>query len=181
MCQQNFVNDKIFDNFLSVFLSKVANLKTGCGFEADVQIGPLTNKAAANRYEKLIVDLKGSEQFTPKRKSEEDLIFEPTVAVSARTNIRAFDEEIFGPLAVIYKFKTDSEAIQLSNATNYGLASYLFTESKQAIKYYTDSLDFGIVSVNAGAFSNSVAPFGGFKESGVGEKAVNMAWKNFRD
>ena len=86
-----------------------------------MQIGPLINKAAANRYEKLIVDLKGSgaKFLYQKEKSEEDLIFEPTVAVSARTNIRAFDEEIFGPLAVIYKFKTDSEAIQLSNATNY--------------------------------------------------------------
>ncbi len=176
-----FVNAMIFDNFVSVFLSKVKAIKTGCGFEAGTQIGPLINYAAADRYEKIISDLKlsGAKFLHHKERDNESLIFEPTVAVSAKTDVRAFNEEIFGPLAVIYKFETDTEAIQQSNATNYGLASYLFTESRQAIKNYTNSLEFGIVCVNAGTFSNSVAPFGGFKESGVGREGGRYGLEEF--
>ena len=176
-----FVNAMIFDNFVSIFLSKVKAIKTGCGFEAGVQIGPLINHAAADRYEKIILDLKlsGAKFLHHKERGNEGLIFEPTVAVSAKTDVRAFNEEIFGPLAVIYKFETDTEAIKQSNATNYGLASYLFTESRQAIKNYTNSLDFGIVCVNAGTFSNSVAPFGGFKESGVGREGGRYGLEEF--
>ena len=176
-----FVNAMIFDNFVSVFLSKVKAIKTGCGFEAGAQIGPLINNTAADRYEKIISDLKlsGAKFLHHKERDNEGLIFEPTVAISAKTDVRAFNEEIFGPLAVIYKFETDTEAIQQSNATNYGLASYLFTESRQAIKNYTNSLEFGIVCVNAGTFSNSVAPFGGFKESGVGREGGRYGLEEF--
>ena len=176
-----FVNATIFDKFVSIFLSKVQTIKTGSGFEAGVQIGPLINHAAANRYEKLISDLNlsGAKFLYHKERTNGGLIFEPTVVVSAKTDVRAFDEEIFGPLAVIYKFETDAEAIEQSNATNFGLASYLFTESRQAIKNYTNSLDFGIVCVNAGTFSNSVAPFGGFKESGVGREGGRYGLEEF--
>ena len=176
-----FVNAMIFDNFVSVFLRKVKAIKTGCGFEAGTQIGPLINHAAADRYEKIISDLKlsGAKFLHHKERGNKGLIFEPTVAVSAKTDVRAFNEEIFGPLAVIYKFETDTEAIKQSNATNYGLASYLFTESRQAIKNYTNSLEFGIVCVNAGTFSNSVAPFGGFKESGVGREGGRYGLEEF--
>ena len=176
-----FVNATIFDKFVSIFLSKVKAIKTGSGFEAGVQIGPLINHAAANRYEKLIADLKlsGAKFLYHKERTNGGLIFEPTVVVSVKTDVRAFDEEIFGPLAVIYKFETDAEAIEQSNATNFGLASYLFTESRQAIKNYTNSLDFGIVCVNAGTFSNSVAPFGGFKESGVGREGGRYGLEEF--
>ena len=176
-----FVNDMVFDNFVSVFLRKVKAIKTGSGFEAGAQIGPLINCAAAGRYEKIISDLKlsGAKFLYHKERDNEGLIFEPTVAVSAKTDIKAFNEEIFGPLAVIYKFETDTEAIKQSNATNYGLASYLFTESRQAIKNYTNSLEFGIVCVNAGTFSNSVAPFGGFKESGVGREGGRYGLEEF--
>ena len=176
-----FVNTAIFDNFVSIFLSKVKAIKTGCGFEADVQIGPLINHAAATRYEELILDLRhnGAKFLHHKERGNEGLIFEPTVVVSTKTDVKAFSEEIFGPLAVIYKFETDSEAIKQSNATNYGLASYLFTESRQAIKNYTNSLDFGIVCVNAGTFSNSVAPFGGFKESGLGREGGRYGLEEF--
>ena len=176
-----FVNATIFDSFMPIFLSKVKAIKSGCGFEAGVQIGPLINQAAANRYEKLISDLRlsGAKFLHHKERSNEGLIFEPTVVVSAKTDVRAFDEEIFGPLAVIYKFETDREAIEQSNATNYGLASYLFTESRQAIKNYTNLLDFGIVCVNSGTFSNSVAPFGGFKESGVGREGGRYGLEEF--
>ena len=176
-----FVNATIFDKFVSIFLSKVQTIKTGSGFEAGVQIGPLINHAAANRYEKLISDLNlsGAKFLYHKERTNGGLIFEPTVVVSTKTDVRAFDEEIFGPLAVIYKFETDAEAIEQSNATNFGLASYLFTESRQAIKNYTNSLDFGIVCVNAGTFSNSVAPFGGFKESGVGREGGRYGLEEF--
>ena len=176
-----FVNATIFDKFVSIFLSKVQTIKTGSGFEAGVQIGPLINHAAANRYEKLISDLNlsGAKFLYHKERTNGGLIFEPTVVVSTKTDVRAFDEEIFGPLAVIYKFETDTEVIKQSNATNFGLASYLFTESRQAIKNYTNSLDFGIVCVNAGTFSNSVAPFGGFKESGVGREGGRYGLEEF--
>ena len=133
-----FVNSTIFDNFVSIFQrSRLLKLS---GF--DEQIGPLINYAAANRYENLISDLKlsGAKFLHHKEGGNEGLILSPQW-LSRPNRCKGFNDEIFGPLVVIYKFETDAEAIRQSNATNYGLASYLFTESRQAIKNYTNLLD----------------------------------------
>ncbi len=176
-----FVNSRILNDFLPLFLDKVRTIKTGPGLDADAQMGPLINEEAATRYRALISDLRksGANFVYQNEKSERGLIFAPTVAIASTTDTRAFYEEIFGPLAVIYKFESDEQAIKHSNATNYGLASYLFTDCRHAIKKYTKLLDFGIVCVNAGTFSNSVAPFGGLKESGMGREGGSYGLEEF--
>ena len=166
---------------LTIFIEKIKAIRVGSGFEPNIQMGPLINYEAASRYQNLVSDLRdsGAKFLYESERVRNSLIFGPTVAVSDRVDVRAFNEEIFGPLAVIYEFENDEEAIKKSNSTRYGLASYLFTESRQAIKKYTESLGFGIVCGNAGTFSNSVAPFGGFKESGVGREGGKYGLDEF--
>jgi succinate-semialdehyde dehydrogenase/glutarate-semialdehyde dehydrogenase len=110
---------------------------------------------------------------------DQPLLFYPTVVEAASDKVKAFNEEIFGPLAVLYKFEDDMDVISRANSTNYGLASYVYTKDREAIKKYTKLLDFGIVCFNEGSFSNPVAPFGGTKDSGFGREGGSYGLEEF--
>ena len=177
-----FVHRAIFDEFRAAFVNRAKKLAVGSGFDSDTQIGPLINKAARTRYLTILKDLinsGGKVWLDGKGSKDQPLLFYPTVVEAASDKVKAFNEEIFGPLAVLYKFEDDMDVISRANSTNYGLASYVYTNDREAIKKYTKLLDFGIVCFNEGSFSNPVAPFGGTKDSGFGREGGSYGLEEF--
>ena len=177
-----FVHKTIFDEFSTAFVDKVKKLAVGSGFDPGTQIGPLINEAARTRYLTILKDLINSDGkvwLDGRSSQDQPLLFPPTVFEATSDTVKAFKEEIFGPLAVLYKFEDDVDVINRANSTNYGLASYVYTKDREAIKKYSKSLDFGIVCFNEGSFSNPVAPFGGTKDSGFGREGGSYGLEEF--
>ncbi|WP_339228461.1 NAD-dependent succinate-semialdehyde dehydrogenase [Oceanobacillus sp. FSL K6-2867] len=169
-----YVHKDVVDTFTDKFKQKVSELKVGNGLEKGVDIGPLIDK---NAYEKVNEHLKdaldqgaelihGGESY-----QESDGYFvEPTVLKGVTEEMLCMNEETFGPLAPISTFTTEREVIELANNTPYGLAAYLFTESISKAVRIGEKLEYGIVGINDGMPSTVQAPFGGFKESGLGRE-----------
>ena len=167
------VQESVHDEFTKKLAAASADLKMGVGTEAGVLIGPLINEAAANDVVEIVNDAvaKGAQIVVGGGRSELGACFvEPTVLTGVTDDMRMFHEEIFGPIAPIYKFKTEEEAIALANDTEFGLASYIYARDIGRIWRVSEGLEYGIVGVNAGLISNEMAPFGGVKESGQGRE-----------
>ncbi|TKK65223.1 NAD-dependent succinate-semialdehyde dehydrogenase [Ilyomonas limi] len=167
------VQENIYENFMNAYKKAVKNLQVGNGVHADVEIGPLINEAAVQKVETLMDDAisKGAEVVLGGKKSNAgDLFYEPTIITHCNANMRLSNAEIFGPVSAIYVFKTDEEAIALSNATEYGLAAYFFTENVSRAWRIAEQLQYGIVGINEGIISYTEAPFGGVKQSGYGRE-----------
>ncbi len=168
-----FIEETVFDIFVKKLTAAVSALQIGDGFEAGVQIGPLINEAAVDKIERHIQDAlsKGAQLACGgKRHARGGTFFEPTVLYRTTPSMQIMQEESFGPVAPLMSFSLEEEAITLANATNYGLASYFYSQDPDRIWHVAEQLDFGMVSVNGGLFSNEVAPFGGVKESGLGRE-----------
>jgi succinate-semialdehyde dehydrogenase / glutarate-semialdehyde dehydrogenase len=174
ICTNRFlIHSKVFDEFTDKFSKSVARLKVGSGFEPGVDVGPLISQEAVDKTRSFIADAteKGAEVTVGGRgHSLGRLFFEPTVITKATPKMRFFQEEIFGPVAPLYSFEDEDEAVQLANSTPFGLASYFYGRDIGRIWRVAEALDFGMVGVNTGLISNVMAPFGGVKESGYGRE-----------
>lgn len=174
ICTNRFlVQSKVHDAFVDKLTAKVAALKIGSGFEEGVAQGPLIDMAAVEKVEEHIADaLAGGAKVTTggKRHAKGGSFFEPTVITGMKPEMKASREETFGPLAPVFRFETDEEAIALANDTPFGLASYFYSRDIGRVWRVAEALEYGLVGVNAGIISTEVAPFGGLKESGLGRE-----------
>ncbi|WP_321810355.1 MULTISPECIES: NAD-dependent succinate-semialdehyde dehydrogenase [unclassified Burkholderia] len=163
----------VYDAFAAKLAAASAELKVGNGMEAGVVQGPLINEDAVRKVEEHIGDAlsKGARVLAGgKRHALGGFFFEPTVLADVPTNALIFRDETFGPIAPLFRFETEEEAIALANDTPFGLASYVFARDVGRIFRVVDQLEFGMVGVNEGLISTEVAPFGGVKASGLGRE-----------
>jgi succinate-semialdehyde dehydrogenase/glutarate-semialdehyde dehydrogenase len=150
-----------------------AEMKVGDGAEPGVVQGPLINMEAVEKVERLLGDAtaKGAKIVTGgKRHALGSTFFEPTVVTNVSTSMAIAQEEIFGPVATLFRFMDEAEAIRLANDTEYGLAAYFYARDLGRVWRVAEGLDYGIVGINEGIISTEVAPFGGMKESGIGRE-----------
>lgn len=166
------VQDGIYERFSQRLLAEVAKLKVGNGTDTGVTIGPLINRAAVEKVARHINDAqsKGGEVLAGGRSRGDTLYFEPTVIGGATAEMALASEETFGPLAPLFRFKEESEAVSIANATPFGLASYFFTQDIRRSWRVAERLEFGMIGLNTGSVSIETAPFGGIKQSGLGRE-----------
>ena len=167
------VQDSVYDVFVEKFSKAVSSLKVGNGADDGTIIGPLIDDRALAKVEEQVSDAvkKGGKVIIGgKRHSLGGSFFEPTVISGATKEMLAFKEETFGPLAPIFKFTTEAEAIALANDTQFGLAAYFYGQNISRVWRVAEALEYGIVGINEGLISTEVAPFGGVKESGLGRE-----------
>ncbi|WIJ26358.1 NAD-dependent succinate-semialdehyde dehydrogenase [Devosia sp. RR2S18] len=183
VCTNRFyVQAGIYDSFLEEFDAAVAALRVGNGSEEGTQIGPLIDSSALAKVEDLVGDarehggriVRGGERHTAGEN-----FYAPTIIAEASTRMRLAREEIFGPVAPIFRFDTEDEAIAAANNTEYGLACYFYTQDLARAFRVSEALDYGIVGVNDGLVTTEVAPFGGFKESGVGREGSRYGIEDY--
>ncbi len=168
-----FVHADIFDAFAKLFVQKTEGLKVGNGLEEGVKIGPLINQDGLEKVEKLMADArsKGTKVLTGgKKHGFGGTFYEPTVLTQVDRTMDLFKEEIFGPVAPLYKFTSEDEAIAAANDTEYGLAAYLYAQNQGLIWRVSEALDYGMVAVNEPLLATDLAPFGGVKHSGMGRE-----------
>lgn len=167
------VHDSIYDEFAEKLTQAVKILSVGAADEEQVQQGPLINEAAVEKVEAHILDAieNGARVMTGgQRHALGGTFFEPTVIVDVNQNMRIACEETFGPVAPIFRFHDEAEAIALANDTEFGLAAYFYSRDIARIWRVAEALESGMVGVNSGIISTEVAPFGGVKESGIGRE-----------
>ena len=167
------VQDKVYDAFAAKLAERVAKFKVGNGLEAGVTIGPLIDDAAVKKVEEHIADAvaKGAKvTLGGKRHSLGGRFFEPTILADVTPAMKVTKEETFGPVAPLFRFKTEEEAIRMANDTEFGLASYFYARDQSRVWRVSEGLEYGMVGVNTGLLSTTEAPFGGMKESGIGRE-----------
>nr|WP_211364164.1 NADP-dependent succinate-semialdehyde dehydrogenase [Propionivibrio limicola] len=167
------VQDGVYDAFAAKLAKAVAELKVGNGVEPGVTQGPLIDQAAVDKVQELLADAtdKGARIVCGgKPHALGHTFFEPTIIADVTSSMRIAREEIFGPVAPLFRFKTDEEAIRMANDTEFGLASYFFARDVGRIFRVSEALEYGMVGVNTGLISTEVAPFGGVKSSGLGRE-----------
>ncbi len=170
---RTLVHESVYDEFATKLAEKVGALKVGDGFAEGVNQGPLINMAAVEKVEDHINDAvdKGAKVLIGgKRHALGKTFFEPTLLTNVTTNMKVTYEETFGPVAPLFSFKTEQEAIQMANDTEFGLAAYFYTRDIGRSWRVSEALEYGMVGVNSGLISTEVAPFGGVKESGLGRE-----------
>lgn len=168
-----YVHESIAEPFAEKMAKAVENLTVGDGLEEGVTIGPLIDEDAIEKVEKHVEDAKakGAKIVSGGVRHEKgDLFYTPTVIMNATEDMLCMTEETFGPVAPIATFKTDEEAIERANDTDFGLAAYVFTKDLSRAFRISEALEYGIVGVNDGVPSTPQAPFGGMKESGIGRE-----------
>ncbi len=176
------VQEGIYDDFVSMLSEAVKTLNVGNGMEEGINQGPLINESALKKVQDHISDAleKGAVLVTGgKPHSNGGTMFEPTIIGNVTTSMKVASEETFGPLAPIFKFSTEEEAIRMANDTEFGLASYFYTNDVNRIWRVSEALEYGMVGVNEGVISNEVAPFGGMKESGLGREGSHYGIDDF--
>ncbi|MDA9358276.1 NAD-dependent succinate-semialdehyde dehydrogenase [Saprospiraceae bacterium] len=166
-----FLHESIHNEFIEKFATKVKSIKTGYGLDKGVEIGPMINENAVIKDINLIKDAtnKGAKVIAGGMRKK-GLFIEPTILCNIDSNMDIFSSEIFGPIAAIYKFNSESEVIEIANNTKYGLASYFYGRDYKLIWRVAEALEFGMVGINTGLMSTVAAPFGGIKESGFGRE-----------
>jgi succinate-semialdehyde dehydrogenase / glutarate-semialdehyde dehydrogenase len=176
------VQDKVYDEFVEKFSKAVSELKIGNGMDKDVQIGPLINEKGLNKVIDHIQDAlyKGA-KITQGGKALDRLFFEPTVLADATPDMIIAREEVFGPVAPIFRFSTEEEAIKMANDTEYGLASYFYSKDVNRCWRVAEALEYGMVGINEGIISTELAPFGGIKESGFGREGSKYGMDYFME
>ena len=174
VCANRFlVQDGVYDEFASKLATASAALRVGPGFSGEVEQGPLIDMAAVEKVEEHIrdaVDGGASVVAGGGRHALGGTFFEPTVITGVTPEMKVAREETFGPLAPLFRFQTEQQAIRLANATEFGLAAYFYSRDIGRIWRVGEALEYGIVGVNVGIISTEVAPFGGMKESGIGRE-----------
>ncbi|MGL6070631.1 NADP-dependent succinate-semialdehyde dehydrogenase [Craterilacuibacter sp.] len=176
------VQDGVYDAFLSKFSAAVAKLKVGNGVDAGVTQGPMIDDKAVLKIEEHIADAlaKGGQLLTGgKRHALGHSFFEPTVIAGVTPAMKVAREETFGPLAPVFRFSTEEEAIAMANDTEFGLASYFYARDIGRIFRVSEGLEYGMVAVNSGILSNEAAPFGGVKQSGLGREGSKYGIEDY--
>ncbi|EHL72714.1 MULTISPECIES: NAD-dependent succinate-semialdehyde dehydrogenase [Bacillus] len=178
-----YVHEKIVESFTQKMAEAVQQLKMGNGLDQGVEIGPLIDENAVKKVERHIEDAveKGGKVVIGGKKADQykGFFFEPTVITNVTDEMLCMNEETFGPLAPITTFQNIEEVIQRANDTPYGLAAYVFTENISKAIQITEQLEYGIVGLNDGLPSVAQAPFGGFKQSGLGREGGHHGMEEF--
>jgi succinate-semialdehyde dehydrogenase / glutarate-semialdehyde dehydrogenase len=178
VCTNRFyVHESIYATFVQKLAARAAQIKVGPGLEAGVQQGPLIDEQALTKVEAHLADAlaRGAKVETGgKRHALGGTFFEPTVLSGVRSDMVVAREETFGPIAPVFAFKTDDEAIAMANATEFGLAAYFYARDVGKVMRYAERLEYGMVGVNVGIMSTEVAPFGGIKQSGYGREGSHL-------
>jgi succinate-semialdehyde dehydrogenase/glutarate-semialdehyde dehydrogenase len=168
-----YVHKKVHDQFVEKFALATKAIKVGSGLEQGVTQGPLIDDQALAKVQKHIADAisKGAKVVTGgKVANQGGTFFEPTVLANANNSMLVAYEETFGPVAPVIPFESDEEVVKLANHSQFGLASYFYSRDIGRIWKVSEALEFGMVGVNTGLFSNEVGPFGGIKQSGLGRE-----------
>ena len=168
-----FVHSAVYDEFAEKLAAAVAKLKVGDGMEAETTIGPLIDAPSFDKVSEHVADAvaKGAKVLSGgKGDARGGLFFSPTILTNATPDMRVAREEIFGPVAPLFKFETVEEVIELANSTEFGLASYFYARDLSRVYRVAEALDFGMIGINTGHISTEVAPFGGVKQSGFGRE-----------
>ena len=177
-----YAQDKIYDQFVEKLSKKVAAMKIGDGTEAGVTQGPLINMAAIDKVEKHIADAvkRGARIVTGgKRHALGGTFFEPTVLANVAPDALVSQEETFGPLAPVFRFKDEADVIAMCNNSPFGLASYFYSRDLGRVWRVAEALESGMVGVNTGLITTEVAPFGGVKESGLGREGSHHGMEEY--
>jgi succinate-semialdehyde dehydrogenase/glutarate-semialdehyde dehydrogenase len=177
-----FVQDKVYDAFAEKLSKATAALKVGDGLADGVAQGPLINMDAVEKVERLIKDAtqKGAKVTVGgKRHALGGTFFEPTVMTEVNPQMAIAQEEIFGPVATLFRFEKEIDAVNLANDTEYGLAAYFYARDLGRVWRVAEGLEYGIVGINEGIISTEVAPFGGMKESGIGREGSKYGIEDF--
>jgi succinate-semialdehyde dehydrogenase/glutarate-semialdehyde dehydrogenase len=177
-----YVQDKVYDAFTAKLGEKVRALKVGRGTEAGVNIGPLIDENGLAKVEEHVADAvaKGAKVVMGgKRSALGGLFYEPTLLTEMKPNMKVVREETFGPVAPLFRFKDDAEAVALANDSEFGLCAYFYSRDVGRVWRAAEALEAGIVGVNVGIISNEVAPFGGVKQSGLGREGSKYGIEDF--
>src|ERR1700728_2585217 len=172
----------IYDAFVAKLTAAVGKLKVGDGTQAGVTQGPLINEEAVEKVEAHVADaLKKGAKVTigGKRHKLRRTFFEPTVLSGLNPSMLIAKEEAFGPVAPVFRFKDEANAIRLANDTQFGLASYFYARDLGRVWRVAEALEYGMVGINSGAISSELAPFGGVKESGIGREGARHGVEEF--
>jgi succinate-semialdehyde dehydrogenase/glutarate-semialdehyde dehydrogenase len=176
------VQDKVYDAFAAKLAERVAKFKIGNGLEPGVTIGPLIDEAAVKKVEEHVSDAvaKGAQVVTGgKRHALGGLFFEPTILANVNPSMKVTREETFGPVAPLFRFKDEAEAIQMANDTEFGLAAYFYARDLARVWRVAEGIESGIVGINTGLISTAEAPFGGVKESGLGREGSKYGIEDY--
>jgi succinate-semialdehyde dehydrogenase / glutarate-semialdehyde dehydrogenase len=183
VCANRFlIQDSIYDQFTRKLTQAVSSLKVGPGDEPEVNQGPLINMKAVEKVESHLADAlaKGAELITGgKRHKLGGTFFEPTILSEATTSMQIAGEETFGPVAALFRFTTEAQAIDLANNTQFGLAAYVYTRDLGRTWRVAEALEYGMVGINTGIISTEIAPFGGMKHSGIGREGSKYGIDEF--
>jgi succinate-semialdehyde dehydrogenase/glutarate-semialdehyde dehydrogenase len=176
------VQDGVYDTFAAKLAEAVGKLKVADGMTDGAQQGPLINMKAVEKVEEHIADAveKGARVAVGgKRHALGGTFFQPTILTDVTPEMKVAKEETFGPLAPLFRFKTEEEAIRMANDTEFGLASYFYSRDIGRIWRVGEALEYGIVGINEGLISTAVAPFGGVKESGLGREGSHYGIEDY--
>ncbi|WP_299939261.1 NAD-dependent succinate-semialdehyde dehydrogenase [uncultured Nitratireductor sp.] len=179
-----FVQAGIYDRFVEKLSAAADRLKVGSGLEEGTQQGPLIDEKAVEKVEELIADATGKGGKVTAGGARHALggsFFQPTVISNASSDMRFMQEEIFGPVAPVFRFETEEEAIKLANDTVFGLACYFYTGDLGRAFRVMEGLKYGLVGVNEGIITTVEAPFGGLKESGMGKEGGHQGIEDYLD
>jgi len=177
-----YVQEGVYDQFVEKFTKAVKGLKVGRGEEAGVNIGPMISPSAIEKVEELLEDARSKGASVVEggeRHTLGGLFYQPTVVSGVTADMAFATEEIFGPVAPIFRFSSEEEVIRLANATEFGLASYFYARDLGRVFRVAEELEYGMVCVNDGILSTETAPFGGVKESGIGREGSKYGIDEF--
>jgi succinate-semialdehyde dehydrogenase/glutarate-semialdehyde dehydrogenase len=167
------VQSSVYDAFTSKLVDAVAKLRVGDGLKGPTDQGPLIDAKALEKVEEHIADAvgKGAQiAYGGKRHALGGTFYQPTIVTNVTSNMLMAKEETFGPVAPLFRFETEADAVRMANDTEFGLASYFYTRDLARSWRVAEALEYGIVGLNTGLISTEVAPFGGIKESGSGRE-----------
>jgi succinate-semialdehyde dehydrogenase/glutarate-semialdehyde dehydrogenase len=183
VCTNRFlIQDSIYDEFAEKLSKAVEALQVGPALTSDTQQGPLINQAALDKVQRHVDDAmaKGARLMTGgQRHALGGTFYQPTILADVTRNMRIASEETFGPVAPLFRFKTEQEAIELANDTPFGLAAYFYARDIGRVWRVAEALESGMIGVNEGIISTAVAPFGGVKESGIGREGSRYGIEEF--
>lgn len=183
VCVNRFlVQVGIYEKFIAVLSQKIQNFNIGNGLEAGHDIGPLINANAVKKVEAHIqdaLDKNGRLVVGGKKHKAGELFFEPTLIADVTADMDVATQETFGPLAAVFKFENEQQAVEMANATEFGLAAYCYTKDLGRAWRMSEQLEYGMVGINKGLISNEVAPFGGIKQSGLGREGSKYGIEDY--
>lgn len=179
-----YVQELVYDEFAEKLTNAISKLKVGNGFDEDTVFGPLIDEAAAEKVQEHVDDAieKGAQLVIGgKPHSLGKTFYEPTILKNASSNMAVASDETFGPMAALFKFKTEKDVIEFANDTQFGLASYFYTKDLARSWRVGEALEYGMVGINTGLISTAEAPFGGIKSSGIGREGSRYGIEEFTE